>query len=156
MAKKEIKTTDIWNKKKLDTVKDFILSHSAKQSKERLIKNELLAIKYRIEDYIESDTPLQKLKILDFVNAYLSALNITKKNLAKLFEMQDSNLYKYLTGERKLNTDFVLKLSAFSHINPEYWLRIEIKNELFDIKQEKKKFKNYKKYDYKNLLEIAE
>lgn len=156
MASKEIQATGIWNEKKLNNVKDFILSHSAKQSKQRLIQNELLAIKYRIEDYIESSTPSQKLRILDFVQEYLSVLNITKKSLAELFEMQDSNLYKYLTGERKLNTDFVLKLSAFSHLSPEYWLRIEIKNKLFDIKQEEKKFKNYKKYDYKNLLEPVE
>lgn len=155
MAKKEIQAADIWNEKKLNHVKDFILTHSAKQSKERIIQNELLAIKYRIEDYIESDVPSQKLRILDFVQDCLSVLSITKKNLAELFEMHDSNLYKYLTGERKLSTDFVLKLSAFSHIDPEYWLRIEIKNELFDIKKEEKKSKNYKKYDYKNLLETV-
>ncbi|ANI90107.1 transcriptional regulator [Arachidicoccus ginsenosidimutans] len=156
MAKKEIQAADIWNDKKLNNVKDFILIHSAKQSKERIIQNELLAIKYKIEDYIESDVPKQRMNILDFVEAYLSVLNVTKKSLAALFEMHDSNLYKYLTGERKLNTDFVLKLSAFSHIDPEYWLRIEIKNELFDIKKEEKKSKNYKKYDYKNLLETVE
>ena len=94
--------------------------------------------------------------MLDFVKLYLKTFNITQKKLADLFEMKDSNLHKYLVGERKLNPSLVLKLSSFSHLNPEYWLRIEVKNELIDIKKERNQNNSYQKYDYHNFLVIAD
>ncbi|TZF85722.1 transcriptional regulator (plasmid) [Pedobacter sp. BS3] len=156
MKSKEIQVTDIWNEGKRKSLSDFILSHSQKQTREQKIRNELLAIKYQIEDYITSENTAVKLEILDFVKLYLKTFNITQRKLADLFEMQNSNLHKYLTGERKLNSALVLKLSSFSHIGPEYWLRIEVKNELIEINKEKAKNKDYRKYDYRNLLVAAE
>ncbi len=153
---KEIQATDIWNKEKAGNLKDFILSHSVKQSKEQLLRNELLSIQYQIEDYIENDSHGKILRVLDFVKMYLKTLNVTQKKLADLFEMKDSNLHKYLVGERKLNAGLVLKLSSFSHTNPEYWLRVEVKNELIEIIREKENIKKYQKYDYRNLLAAAE
>lgn len=85
---------------------------------------------------------------------YLKVLNLTKKKLATYFEMRDSNLQKYLSGERKLNAEVVLKLSAFSHTKPEHWYRVQVKNELIELKKEKQKVVNYQKYDYRNLVEI--
>lgn len=141
--------------RKKDLIKDYIESESLKQSKERVLRNELLSIQYQIEDYIESDTfDLEKsLKALDFVKMYLKVLNITKKDLAKYLDMKDSNLHKYLTGERKLNAPVVLKLSYFTHTKPEYWFRIQIKNELLELKKESEKVTDYSKYDYRYLVE---
>lgn len=156
MKNKEIQLNDIWNDEKRKSLSEFILSNSERQTKERKIRNELLSIKFQIEDYIESDNSSVKLQVLDFVKLYLKTFNVTQRKLADLFEMQDSNLYKYLRGERKLNSNLVLKLSSFSHISPEYWLRIEVKNELIEINNEIKKNKDYKKYDYRNLLVKSE
>ena len=147
---KEIKEDEIWNERKISNLKYFILAQSEKQSKEQRIRNELLAIQYRMEDYIENTNDTERLKIVDFVKMYLQALNVTQKKLAYLFEMKDSNLHKYLTGERRLNKSLVLKLSSFSHTKPEYWLRVEVKNELIEISKEKEK--EYQKYDYRNLM----
>ena len=83
---------------------------------------------------------------------YLKVLNITKKDLAKYFEMEDSNLHKYLTGQRKLNPQIVLKISSFSHTKPESWFRVQVKNELVKVKKEK--LKDYEKYDYTKLVNI--
>jgi len=152
MKSKEVHLNEIWNEDKRKSLSEFILSNSEKQTKERKIKNELLSIKFQIEDYIESKNPPVKLQVLDFVKLYLRVFNVTQKKLADLFEMQDSNLHKYLSGERKLNAHLVLKLSSFSHLSPDYWLRIEVKNELIEINKEIKKNKAYKKYDYRNLL----
>ena len=149
---KEILAKDIWNKEKENGLKDFILLHAQKQSKEELLKNKLLSIQYQIEDYIGNDASEEKLRVLDFIKMYLSALNVTQRRLAELFGMKDSNLHKYLVGDRKLNTSLVLKLSSFSHTNPEYWLRVEVKNELLEINKERKNTQEYQKYDYRNLL----
>lgn len=152
MKNKEIQINEIWNDDKRNSLKDFITIHSQKQSKERRLRNELLAIQYRIEDYIASENTSDKLRVLDFVKLYLKTFNVTQKKLADLFEMKDSNLHKYLIGERKLNARIVLKLSSFSHLNPEYWLRVQVKNELIEINKEKEGSNDYQKYDYRNLL----
>jgi plasmid maintenance system antidote protein VapI len=156
MKNKEIEVAKIWDEEKRNSLKDFIILNSQKQSKERKLRNELLAIQYQIEDYIEAETTSDKLRVLDFVKLYLKTFNITQKKLAHLFEMKDSNLHKYLVGERKLNANIVLKLSSFSHLSPEYWLRVEVKNELIEIIKEKERNKEYQKYDYRNLLVVSD
>jgi len=152
MKNKEIQLAEIWDDDKSASLKEFITTQSQKQSEEQKLRNELLAIQYRIEDYIESENITDRLRILDFVKLYLKTFNVSQKKLADLFEMKDSNLHKYLVGERKLNTSIVLKLSSFSHLDPEYWLRVEVKNELFEITKEKERSNDYEKYDYRNLL----
>lgn len=155
MKNQEIQIVDIWNDKKRDELKEFISLNSAKQSKERLLANKLLSIQYKLEDYIKDETDDEEvLKILDFVKMYLKALNVTKKRLADYFGMRDSNLQKYLSGERKLNAEVVLKLSAFSHTKPEHWYRVQVKNELIELNKEKRNVAEYQKFDYRNLVEI--
>lgn len=119
MKAKEIQVKDIWNDKKNDNIRKAILHHSSSQSKEAVLTTRLLAIQYKLEDYIQDEDDSEVLKILDFVKMYLKALSLTKKELANYFEMRDSNLHKYLSGERKLNAKLVLKLSTFSHTKPE-------------------------------------
>ncbi|CAA9203033.1 helix-turn-helix transcriptional regulator [Flavobacterium collinsii] len=155
MKTKEIQVEEIWNDKKKGDLKKVILSHSATQSKERMLTNQLLSIQYKLEDYIQSESDsTEVLKILDFVKMYLKAHNLTKKELADYFEMRDSNLHKYLSGERKLNAKLVLKLSTFSHTKPEQWYRVEVKNELIELNKEKVNVEYYKKFDYRNLVEV--
>ena len=155
MKNKEIQISDIWNDKKKDDLNKIIKSHSSKQSKEQILKNQLLSIQYKLEDYIHSENDEEVLKILDFVKMYLKTLNITKKELASYFEMKDSNLHKYLIGERKLNAKLALKLSTFSHTKPEQWYRVQVKNEMIELNREKANVEAYKKYDYRNLVEAV-
>lgn len=154
MKKTEISPSEIWNDKKIDKINDLIKNHSDNQSKEEKIRYKLLSIQYKLEDYIEKDDIKENevLEILDFVKMFLKVLDITKKDLAKYFEMRDSNLHKYLTGKRKLNSEVVLKISSFSHTEPEYWYRVQLKNEI--VKLNKERTKNYEKYDYKKLLSM--
>ncbi len=148
----EIQVENIWNNKKRTDVKNAVLAHLATQSKAAIISNKLLSIQYRLEDYIMNESEeTEVLRVLDFVKLYLKALNLTKRELANYFEMRDSNLHKYLSGERKLNAKLVMKLSTFSHTKPEQWYRIEVKNELIELKKENVDY--YKKYDYLNLIE---
>ena len=148
----EIHPSELWGAGNTEGLKDFILAHARAQTNERKLQNELLAIRYKIEDYITSANNGTQIKVLDFVKMYLEAFGITQKKLADLFEMKGGNLHKYLNGERKLNTSLVLKLSSFSHTSPEYWLRVQVKNELIEINKEKERIGNYEKYDYKNLI----
>lgn len=152
MKRKEIKPEDIWNTDTMNRVNEFIKEHSEEQSKERKIRNQFLSIQYKIEEYIDKEDTKEDeiLNILDFVKMYLDVLNITKKELAQYFEMEDSNLHKYLIGKRKLNAKVALKISSFSRTKPEYWFRIQIKNDLFKLNKEE--INDYEKYDYEKLL----
>ncbi|PCJ86049.1 MAG: transcriptional regulator [Flavobacteriales bacterium] len=153
MKNKELELKEIWNNKKRNDLKSFISNHSKKQSEDRLLTNKLLSIQYRMEDYIRSENDQKEIfRILDFVKMYLKVLNITKKSLAEYFEMEDSNLHKYLSGERKLNAELAVKLSSFSHTKPEQWYRVQIKNELIKFKKERKNIDDFKKYDFKNFV----
>ena len=51
----EVKDNEIWESNKMSRLNEFVLSESKKQSPERKLRNELLAIKFQIEDYIEKD-----------------------------------------------------------------------------------------------------
>ncbi|OBW39907.1 hypothetical protein AB670_03753 [Chryseobacterium sp. MOF25P] len=152
---KEIKIENVFNDSKRSLVKDFINKKSAGQSKERLLRNELLSIQYKIEDYISDETANEEnLKLLDFVKMYLRTFDITKKDFARYLDMQDSNLHKYLIGERKLNAKVALKISYFTRTKPEYWYGIQIKNEITELRKEEKNNKEYEKYDYSKMLEV--
>lgn len=155
MKTKEIQIEDIWNDKKKGELKKAILSHSTTQSRERILSNRLISIQYKLEDYIRNESDdTEVLKILDFVKMYLKVLNLSKKRLATYFEMRDSNLHKYLSGERKLNAQVALKLSTFSHTKPEQWYKVQLKNEMIELNKEKANTKEYEKYDYRNLVEV--
>lgn len=137
----------------MNKIRDYILTESKKQTPERILRNQLLSIQYQMQDYVAKEKVESEMMILDFVRLYLKLLGISQKDLASCFEMKDTNLYKYLIGERKLNADLVLKLSSFSHTRPELWYQIQIKNELDELRKQKEKLNEYKKkYDYKKLL----
>ena len=50
MKNEEIQPIEIWNDKKSAALKDFILIHSQKQTKEQKLRIEQLAIQYKNED----------------------------------------------------------------------------------------------------------
>lgn len=117
----------------------------------------MLGIQYRLEHYIhnllfdpETGESIEYVSLHDFVKQYLKFLKISQKQLAELFEMKDSNLHKYLTGERKLNTDIAFKLASFTKTTPEHWLRLEIRNELKKLGGAKAA--EFEKYGYENVV----
>ena len=150
LVPKEIKESDVWNDGKMKKLREFIVLESKKQSPERRLRNEVLSIKYQMQDYLKKDKVEREIRIVDFVKLYLRLFKFSQRDLASAFEMKDSNLYKYLKGERKLNPDIALKLSSFSHTEPELWYNIQTKNELFELGKEK--LKKYEKYGYEKLV----
>lgn len=150
--RKEITPDVIWNEESRNTIKDFIALHAKNQGPEQRLQNELMSIQYQIEDYLKTDTIKVKRNISEFISMYLKLLRMSQKEFAKIIEMRDSNLYKYLRGKRKLNSDIVYKISAFSHTKPELWFHLETKNSILELENDKNAIKKYKKYSYENYL----
>lgn len=144
-----------WDAEKLSRIETLIKQESEKQSEERVLRNNMLAVQYEIEDYLGSENISldETLEIGHFVEMYLDEMNLTKKRFANIMGLQPSNLHKYLTGSRKLNADLALKFSHFFHTSPEMWIMIQAKNEITHVKFEKAKTSKYKKYDYKRVLD---
>jgi plasmid maintenance system antidote protein VapI len=143
-----------WSDDKLAKIKAFVKDHSEKRSPERKLKNEMLSIKYQMENYIDNDDVKEEniIPLENFLASYLKALGITLKRFAILIDTTDGNLKKYLSGDRKFNIDLALKFSSFFHTTPDLWLRVNIKNELLNLEKEKEKISKYKKYDYEKAL----
>jgi plasmid maintenance system antidote protein VapI len=143
-----------WSDDKLAKVKAFVKSHSDKRTPDRKLKNEMLTIKYQMEEYIENENINEKsvISLESFLGSFLEVLNLTFKKFASSIDTTDGNLKKYLSGDRKFNTDLALKFSSFFHTTPDLWLKVNIKNELLSLKKEKKQISKYKKYNYEKVL----
>ena len=142
-----------WTDKEISELKSFVKENAKQRSEEQKIKNELMAIRYEIEDYI-NDNDAKPLSIEKVVLDCLNVLNLSFRKFAINLDTTDSNLKKYLSGERKFNADLAMKFSYFFHTSAELWLRLQLKNELLEIKKGKKQVKNYERYDYRNVISI--
>lgn len=130
-------------------------AHVAQRSPQRVIKNALLGIQYKMEEYLERDDIKSNkyISLEDFLSEFLKILNLSFKHFAIKIDTSDANLKKYLKGDRKFNTELAMKFGNFFHTNPELWLRLYLKNEFIQLNAAKKDQK-YAKYDYEKQLEL--
>ncbi len=140
-----------WTETEISRLKKFAKANADRRSEEDKVKNRLMALQYEIEANV-NDNQSKPLTIEDVLRDYLDILNMPFRKFAYYLDSTDSNLRKYITGERKFNNDLALKFSHFFHTTPELWLKLQLKNELFEPKLSKE-VKKYKKYDYRKVLE---
>jgi addiction module HigA family antidote len=161
MKKHEIEDFDVkvgldktkkWTKQELEGFDTRVAEYTIKRSPHQRIKNQLAGLQYRLEEEIEKSDSFVDLEVI--VKELIDILNITKKELAKSIDMDSPNLSKYLKGERKFNTDLAMRLGSFFHIKPELWLEISMRNELFNLKNQKTKSEKYNKYDYEKVIDL--
>jgi len=131
--------------------------HNSKRSPERLRRNAMLAVQYRMEHYVNDDQVTYEsiYAIEDFVKDFLKVLGINKGTFAGYIEMDGSNLNKYYRSERRFNIELALKFAYFFHTPVDLWLKVQIKNELLQLQKEKEAEDKYRKYDYEKVLQIA-
>ena len=143
-----------WSESDILELKNQAKENSRLRSHEQKLKNELLAFQYEIEEYLNSGNSTSKtLTIHKVVTNYLDILNLSFRKFAVCLDTTDGNLKKYMTGERKFNTDLAMKFSSFFHTSPEIWLHLQLKNELIQLNKDKKQKKLYQKYDYTRVIE---
>lgn len=130
--------------------------HHSQRSPERLRRNAMLAVRYRMERYIGDETiSFENIcTTKDFVNEFLNVLGLRKSAFAAFIDIDQSNLNKYYRAERRFSTELALKFSHFFHTSAELWLQVELKNELLELQKEIASDK-YSKYDYEKVLQLA-
>lgn len=144
-----------WSAEKLANTKALVKTLAAKRSPERVLRNELLAIQYKMEEYAETDEKLitKPIPLENFLNAYLEALGISFRKFATAIDSNDANLKKYISGERKFNTDLARKFGSFFHTSPVTWMKVYQLNDLIKLRREKVA-RRYDKYDFRKVVAV--
>lgn len=121
----------------------ILLNKSKERSTAQKRDIELLALKFKMEDYLESEEQDVKLPG-EFLKQYLKTLEIPQKKFANYINLNPSNLSKLISGERPINYELALIFGKIFNNDPMLWIEIQVKNEFKKINQSKhKKYHNY-------------
>jgi addiction module HigA family antidote len=128
----------------------ILLNKSRQRSENQKRKIDLLTFKYRMEDYINSDTNNIR-QVGDFLKAILRLLNIQQNTFANYIGLKPSNLSKLLNGERSINYDLALIFGKLFNHDPMLWIEIQAKNEINRlVHSDKDKYSDYSLNDLIN------
>lgn len=130
----------------------ILLNESNKRSNERKIEIELMALKFKMEDYLNSRDKHTQL-VGYFLKAYLDTFEIKQNKFAEYIGLKPSNLSKLISGERSLSHKMALVFGDIFGNDPRLWLDIQDKNKLDKLSEAKSK--EIKKYSLDDLLNNA-
>ncbi|MEN8194502.1 MAG: addiction module antidote protein, HigA family [Bacteroidota bacterium] len=133
-----------------DEFQAILLNKSKEKSIEQKRKVDLLAIKFRMEDYLKSEG--QDIRLAgDFLKSYLKTLHIKQNKFAQYIGLNPSNLSKLIGGDRPINYELALILGNIFKTDPMLWIEIQAKNELKKLRKTRKnKYQNYSLNDLIN------
>jgi addiction module HigA family antidote len=135
-----------------DEFKDFraiMLNKVNSQPEAQKREIELLAIKFKMQDYLESEDTELKLPG-EFLKEYLKTLRIPQTKFAHYIDINPSNLSKLIKGERPINYELAIVLGNIFNNEPMLWIEIQAKNELKKIKRDRTSQFNH--YSLKDLI----
>ncbi|MEZ5059204.1 MAG: HigA family addiction module antitoxin [Saprospiraceae bacterium] len=135
--------------KEFNEFQAILLNKSKARSNERKKMIELMSIKFKMEDYLNSEDKHSKL-VGDFLKAYLNAFNIRQNKFANYIGIRPSNLTKLIKGERSLSHEMALVFGTIFGNDPMLWLDIQDKNKLYELSQTKRK--EMEKYSLDDLI----
>jgi len=146
-----------WSKEEQKLLEERAKLIHSQRSPERIRKNGMLSVLYRMEEYVLDDKTLleQIITVENFVMDFCVILEISKTQFAKYLDTDVSNLNKYFRGQRAFNTELAMKLAHFFHTPVDVWLKVQLKNDLIALYEEEKSGTKYDKYDYEKALQFA-
>lgn len=135
--------------KEFNEFQAILLNKSKAQAESQKRKIELLAIKFRMEDYLKSEDADIKLAG-EFLKSFLETTHIRQNKFADYIGLKPSNLNKVIGGERPISHEIALILGKIFSIEPMIWLNVQAKNELKKISQSNKN--KYNQYSLDDLI----
>ena len=118
------------DKSETEVVKRIIDARSQSQSKDEVIENQMIGIKFSINNYLNDSLSSEVIEAGEFLNDILSVFKIKKNRFAKYIGLSEPNLHALLKGRRKVNNEIAKKLELIFKIDAQAWLFIETKNEI--------------------------
>ncbi len=126
------------DKQESQMIRRIIDAHSKSQTKEEIIENQMIGLKFSLNNYLNDSIDTKIIEAGKFLNDILSIYNIKKNKFAKYIGLSEPNLHALIKGRRKINNEIARKLELIFDIDAQAWLYIETKN---DIKKFNKKNK---------------
>ena len=133
-------------------IQDEILRRSKKLTPSEKREIELNAVKYKMLEYLESDSDDMLVSVGDFIRDYLKAIGIKQKTFAEYIHWDTGNINKLLNGSRPVNFELAIILGSTFNLDPAIWLRVQDKNELKTLS--KANAKKYKRYSLNTLVSM--
>ena len=127
----------------------ILLNKSKSQTESQKREIELLAIKFKMEDYLISDNSEVKLAG-EFLKSFLKSTHIRQNKFAEYIGLKPSNLNKVIGGERPISYEIAIILGRIFSTEPMIWLNIQAKNEFKKITQSKQS--QYNQYSLDDLV----
>jgi addiction module HigA family antidote len=127
----------------------ILLNKSRERSITQKSEIELLSLRFKMEDYFESEEQEVKLPG-EFLKQYLKTLKIPQKRFANYINLKPSNLSKLIKGERPINYELAHIFGNLFDNDPLLWIEIQAKNELKKISQTRKNDFHYSLNDLIN------
>ena len=138
------------NSKEFKELQKIIKSRSKELAESEIVANQLLSLRFQMESYLEKDDPKEVIQAGEFLEEFVDAIKIKKKDFAEYIEYKESNLSAIFKGRRKINIDLAIKFGEIFRVDPVIWLHIQSKNELLEIIERDKE--RYEKYKLEDLL----
>mgnify|MGYP000415718877 CR=1 FL=1 len=120
-----------------DELQAILLNKSKSQTESQKRAIELLAIKFKMEDYLNSEDSEVKLAG-EFLKSFLRTTHIRQNKFADYIGLKPSNLSKVIGGERPISHEIAIILGRIFNTEPMIWLNIQAKNEFKKITQSNK------------------
>ncbi|MEZ4772029.1 MAG: HigA family addiction module antitoxin [Bacteroidia bacterium] len=134
-------------------LKEKIINHSAKIPVDEKIQIRIKGLKYKMETYLKEGIPETIIPAGVFLKEFIEITGVSYKDFAAYIGCKNSNLSALLSGARKINYDVALKLGHIFNMEPEIWLNIQNRGELWEIHQQNAT--EYQKYQLADLLKKA-
>ena len=133
-------------------LRGMIEKAAAEQPEDKKMEYQLLSIRLQMEAYLDS-APQQLITTGAFVEKFLDAIRVEKRDFAKYIAFEEVELENLLEGRRKITSDVALKLGRIFKTDPALWLYLESKNELLQASRANETF--YSQYSLQDLLRKA-
>lgn len=127
----------------------FIKAKADSRTEEQKVFVEQMALKFKVQDYLENEDK-KIVSVGNFIKLFLKSTKIKQNKLAEYLGLKPPNLFKILTGERRLNLELALMLENIIGVSAESLLAVQTKNELMSLGKQKKN--EYLKYNVKELI----
>eukprot|EP01024_Parvocaulis_polyphysoides_P048009 TRINITY_DN4553_c0_g4_i1.p2 TRINITY_DN4553_c0_g4~~TRINITY_DN4553_c0_g4_i1.p2 ORF type:complete len:165 (-),score=19.87 TRINITY_DN4553_c0_g4_i1:139-633(-) len=138
------------NSKEFKELQKLIKTRSKELAESEIVANQLLSLRFQMESYLETGDPKEVIQAGEFLEEFVDAIKIKKKDFAEYIEYKESNLSAIFKGRRKINIDLAIKFGEIFRVDPVIWLHIQSKNELLEIIERDKE--RYEKYKLEDLL----
>lgn len=135
--------------KGFDDFQAILSARSKQRTEDQKRKIDLLAFKYQMENYLNSD--IDKLRTVgDFLKEILGLLQIRQNKFAHYIGLKPSNLSKLINGERPINYDLAMIFGRLFNHDPMLWIEIQAKNAIKKLEHEMKN--DYSEYSLNDLI----